>query len=91
MNAIVDRIKRYGWGPWAYLGFLLFPIASPFITPHATVWHWVALAACIACFLPLHFWSFDQIGRPRLIAALAMTAIGAVGLVFGLNSGLPPS
>ena len=87
MNAILDRIKRYGWGPWAYLGFLLFPIASPFLNPHATLWHWVTIVACIACFLPLHFWSFDKVGRPRLIAAVAMAAIGAVGLVFGLNSG----
>ena len=87
MNSIAHRIKSYGWGPWAYLGFLVFPIASPFLNPLATVWSWLTIVACILCFLPLHFWSFDKVGRPRLIAALAMTGIGAVGLVFGLNSG----
>ena len=87
MNALANRLKSYGWGPWVYLGFLVFPIASPFLNPTATAWNWLTTAACIACFLPLHFWSFDKVGQPRLLAAAGMTAIGAVGLVFGFNSG----
>ena len=87
MSAIKNLIKTYGWGPWAYLGFLVFPITSPFLNPLATLWHWLMLAGCIVCFLPLHFWAFKTVGRQRLIAAGGMTLIGAIGLVFGLNSG----
>lgn len=87
MNALAKRLKSYGWGPWVYLGFLVFPIASPFLNPAATLMHWLTIGACIVCFLPLHFWSFDKVGKPRLLAAAGMTAIGAVGLVFGLNTG----
>ena len=87
MSAIKNLIKTYGWGPWAYLGFLVFPITSPFLRPDATLWHWLILAGCIGCFLPLHFWAFNTGGRQRLIAAGGMTLIGAIGLVFGLNSG----
>lgn len=87
MNPWRKVMKRCGWGPWVYLGFLVFPIASPFLNPVATAWNWLATGACIAGFLPLHFWSFDKVGPPRLLAAVGMTAIGAVGLIFGLNSG----
>ena len=97
MSAIKNLIKGYGWGPWVYLGFLVFPIASPFLDPHATLMHWLILAGSIGCFLPLHFWAFENepqlellvktVGRRRLIAAGGMTLIGAVGLVFGLNHG----
>ena len=97
MSAIKNLIKTYGWGPWAYLGFLVFPIASPFLDPHATLMHWLILAGSIGCFLPLHFWAFENepqldtlvktVGRRRLIAAGGMTLIGAIGLVFGLNHG----
>ena len=87
VNALTNALRGYGWGPWVYLGFLVFPIASPFLNPAATAWNWLTTAACIACFLPLHFWSFAKVGRPRLFAAAGMTAIGAVGLIFGLNSG----
>ena len=97
MNAIKNLIKGYGWGPWVYLGFLVFPIASPFLDPHATLWHWLILAGSIGCFLPLHFWAFENdskldllgktVARRRLIAAGGMTLIGAIGLVVGHNYG----
>ena len=96
MSAFKNLIKGYGWGPWVYLGFLVFPIASPFLDPHATRWHWLILAGSIGCFVPLHFWAFENDSKPdllgktvtrRLIAAGGMTLIGAVGLVFGHNYG----
>ena len=97
MSAIKNLIKDYGWGPWAYLGFLVFPIAAPLQDPHATFWHWLFMAGCIGCFLPLHFWAYEDqiqfgvlakaVGRRRLMAAGGMTLIGAIGLVSGLNYG----
>lgn len=87
MKALARHVRNYGWGPWAYLGFLMFPIASPALNPLATVWHWLIVAASILCFLPLHFWAFDKVGRPSAIAAGGMAAIAVVGLSFGQMSG----
>ena len=87
MTALWNPIKRYGWEPWTYLGFLVFPIAAPMLNPEATHWNWLTTAGCILLFLPLHFWSYSTTGRGRLFGVAGMTLLGAIGLVFGLNAG----
>ncbi|HEX3779701.1 MAG TPA: histidine kinase [Pseudonocardiaceae bacterium] len=45
-TAVLRRLRTWDW---LYLGYLVFPLAQPMFTPHASGWNWgLAIGICVA-------------------------------------------
>lgn len=76
--------RGLGWAKFVWLVYLFFYFWALVQEP-ATARHWAISLAAVALFLPIYFAGFRHTGRPLLLVALAIYALGA--LVVPINPG----